>query len=294
MVLSYDLLAKHPRVFQTFTGLTPSEFLLFLMDFSFAWDLDEVNTLPDSFSTRKRQPGGGRKVTTLPGLEEKLLLILVYLKCYPLQAVLGFMFGMSQSRANDWVHTLGPILKHALQMAEQVPDRVASELVEALEDSDGQIAVIDGRERPRQRPTDAETQKADYRGKKKRHTKNNILLTTPEDRKVSYLSQTYAGRKSDNAIADEEQLLFPEDHVLVQDAGFQGYAPAEVIICQPMKKPKGGELPQEEKARKTFISRRRIVVEHGIGGVKRCRIVKEIFRNTKADFDDLVMELACG
>jgi hypothetical protein len=38
----------------------------------------------------------------------------------------------------------------------------------------------------------------------------------------------------------------------------------------------------------------RIVVEHIIAGVKRCRIVKDIFRNTKAGFADLVMEIACG
>ena len=38
----------------------------------------------------------------------------------------------------------------------------------------------------------------------------------------------------------------------------------------------------------------RIVVEHVICGVKRCRIVKDVFRNTKDKFDDLVMEIACG
>jgi hypothetical protein len=36
------------------------------------------------------------------------------------------------------------------------------------------------------------------------------------------------------------------------------------------------------------------VVEHVIAGVKRCRIVKDVFRNTTEAFDDLVMELACG
>ena len=36
------------------------------------------------------------------------------------------------------------------------------------------------------------------------------------------------------------------------------------------------------------------MVEHVIAGVKRLRIVKEVFRNTKEKFDDLVMEIACG
>ena len=38
----------------------------------------------------------------------------------------------------------------------------------------------------------------------------------------------------------------------------------------------------------------RIVIEHIINGVKRCRIVKDLFRNTKEKYDDLVMEIACG
>jgi hypothetical protein len=31
-----------------------------------------------------------------------------------------------------------------------------------------------------------------------------------------------------------------------------------------------------------------------IAGVKRCRIVKDTFRNLKDGFSDLVMEIACG
>jgi hypothetical protein len=36
----------------------------------------------------------------------------------------------------------------------------------------------------------------------------------------------------------------------------------------------------------------RIYVEHAIAGVKRCRILKDTFRNTKAGFSDMVMEVA--
>jgi hypothetical protein len=31
------------------------------------------------------------------------------------------------------------------------------------------------------------------------------------------------------------------------------------------------------------------VIEHIISGIKRCRIVKDIFRNTKEKYDDLVI-----
>ena len=63
---------------------------------------------------------------------------------------------------------------------------------------------------------------------------------------------------------------------------------------QPKKKPRGRELTVEEKEQNSLISSMRIVVEHVICGVKRCRIVKDVFRNTRDKFADLVMEIACG
>ena len=38
----------------------------------------------------------------------------------------------------------------------------------------------------------------------------------------------------------------------------------------------------------------RVVVDHVIAGVKRCRIVKDVLCLTKAGISDLVMEIACG
>ena len=35
-------------------------------------------------------------------------------------------------------------------------------------------------------------------------------------------------------------------------------------------------------------------MEHTLSGVKRCHIVKDLFRNTKVGFTDLVMEVACA
>ena len=43
-----------------------------------------------------------------------------------------------------------------------------------------------------------------------------------------------------------------------------------------------------------LVSSMRIVVENVIAGVKRCRIVKDVLRLTKAGISDLVMEIACG
>jgi hypothetical protein len=37
-----------------------------------------------------------------------------------------------------------------------------------------------------------------------------------------------------------------------------------------------------------------VLVENTISGAKRCRIVKDVFRNTKDGFSDLAMEVACA
>ncbi len=79
-----------------------------------------------------------------------------------------------------------------------------------------------------------------------------------------------------------------------QDTGFQGYEPIGVIIQQPKKKPRGGELTRAEKNQNFIFSSTRVVVEHVISGIKRCRVLKDVFRNTISKFDDLVMEIGCG
>ncbi|MDR0206185.1 MAG: transposase family protein, partial [Bacteroidales bacterium] len=53
-------------------------------------------------------------------------------------------------------------------------------------------------------------------------------------------------------------------------------------------------LTEEQKRENKEISSFRILVEHAIGGVKRCRIVKERLRCTNLAFDDQVMLIACG
>ena len=123
--------------------------------------------------------------------------------------------------------------------------------------------------------------------------KNNLIIDV-EERLVRYLSRTFAGRVHDKRICDEEVYTFPPGCVLFKDTGFQGFEPDHVWTYQPKKKPRKQELSAAEKAENTKISHIRILVEHIIASVKRCRIVHDVFRNTKAHFDDLVMEIACG
>ncbi len=90
------------------------------------------------------------------------------------------------------------------------------------------------------------------------------------------------------------ELFFPRGGVLMQDLGFQGYAPDNVKVVMPEKKPKNQELSAEDKAFNRLVSSMRVVVEHAIAGIKRLRIVQEKIRLRIEDIHDTVMLIATG
>ena len=121
-----------------------------------------------------------------------------------------------------------------------------------------------------------------------------MILINEHSERVEYLSQTYNGKTHDKKVADIEEIHYPPTAELKQDTGFQGYAPQGVRILQPRKKPKGKELSIADRFINRLISSVRIRIEHVIASIKRCHIVKHVFRNTKAGFSDLVMSIACA
>ncbi len=123
--------------------------------------------------------------------------------------------------------------------------------------------------------------------------KNN-LVGGLEDRQVKYLGPVHEGKKHDKKLCDEEGTQFPDGSELYRDSAYQGHELPGTTVHQPKKKPRGGKLSAGDKEANRLISSIRVVIEHIIAGVKRCRIVKDVFRNTKLGFDDVVMELACS
>ena len=291
-MLSYQQLKHHPRALRACTGLDQAEFEKLLTHFAMAahayrYDQHVIKT------SRKRRYGGGRK-PRLTAMEDKLLFILFYLKVYPLQEVMAFLFETSQGRVNAWIPMLSMVLHMALGAAQALPARDPKNLEQTLALCLSVDCIIDGTERRIQRPHNATEQQDPYSGKKKAHTVKNNLMIDIAERLVRYLSQTFAGRIHDKRMCDEEGYTFPPGCVLLKDTGFQGFEPDKVLTYQPKKKPRGYELSPKDKAENTMIARIRVLVEHVIAGVKRCRIGHEVFRNTTVHCDDLVMEIACG
>ncbi|SRR6266498_2739667 len=292
-MIKFQLLKKNLAAFQCFTGLNLAAFYELLPSFEQAYEADLDQRDKERARKRQRERGGGRN-GALSGSENKLLFILFYLKVYPVQEVQGYVFGMGQTQAGEWIHRLTPILNQALGHEKQLPARKAQDIEQVLKMCSDLEFIIDGTERSIRRPKSKKKQEDNYSGKKKRHMVKNNVVTEKRTKKVKVLSATVEGKKHDKKLADEQAIPFPKGSKVWQDTGFQGYGPEGVTIYQPMKKPKGRELTIEQKQKNKELSAERIGVEHSIGGVKVFRIVHDTFRNFREGFDDLVMETACG
>lgn len=249
-MLSYEELKTNPRKFVTFTSLTPDEFLDLLPAFERAYRRVYPTARTKAGKHRKRKAGAGRK-SSLDSMEQKLLFALVYQKNYPLQAVQAELFGMVQSRANEWIHTLLPILKQALDDLGFMPERDPKNFKrQERNQSDAVNSIIDGTERRRQRPKQAEKQALFYSGKKKIHSDKNVVIATAKKKRISYLSQTYPGKTHDKTVADTENISYPKHITLHKDAGFQGYDPKVRKLYQPKK----------SHARKSWLPKRKSAI----------------------------------
>lgn len=234
-MLRYEQIRKSRHRFLALTGLTLKEFQLLLPAFGRAYERLHPSDRTMMGKTRKRAVGGGRK-GALDSLEQKLLFVLVYQKAYPLQALLGELFELSQPRTNYWIHHLLPVLKQALDDLGLIPERDPHRFAVREKGQPEPIdLIIDGTERRRQRPKDVQKQARHYSGKKKTHTDKNVVIVNRRTRRVDYLSQTYVGKTNDKKIADLEAIVYPRRATLYKDTGFQGYEPRVGQTHQPKK-----------------------------------------------------------
>ena len=78
--------------------------------------------------------------------------------------------------------------------------------------------------------------------------------------------------------------------------GFKGFDKQfpDHSISMPQRKPRTKELTVSQKEKNKKKSGIRVLVEHAIGGVKRLRIVTDVFRNRIKGFDDQAILISCG
>lgn len=148
---------RHSQVLAA-TGLTPAEFDALLITFKYHWD-EYYSHFTLEGKVRQRI-----SYNSVVSDQDKMFFILVYLKINPLQELHAIQFEMTQPQANRWIHLLSEILRRTLKTLGELPDRNSKRLIHILQGCEE--VLLDGTERPIQRPLDEDWQSACYSGKK--------------------------------------------------------------------------------------------------------------------------------
>jgi hypothetical protein len=159
----YQAYAEKPTEFLALTGYTRQEFEALGPPFQ---DSDDQWMRTHRLDGKARGKRKHRNYHTcpLPRIEDKLFFSLNYLKTNHLQTVQGALFGISQPKANVWIHCLHPILNQSLASLGERPARQREAV--PFDETAAALYFHDGPERPIQRPRDPEPQRLYYRGKK--------------------------------------------------------------------------------------------------------------------------------
>lgn len=290
--MNLETILSQPKVIRALTSLDADEFEDLAQAFDVQWQAALARRTAEG-TARQRAPGGGTK-GALPTARHKLLFILLYCKLYPTQMLMGTLFGLSQPQVSERVGRLLAVLERTLGHKLVLPVRQAADLPQALARCPGLKFCLDGTERRVSRPQDPAQQKACYSGRRKTHTVKNAVIEAGGE--IIAVSETVPGRVHDKAAAAAAwgAVVYPMGSVVLRDSGFLGLGCAGAQVLEPAKKPRGGELSEGLKAANRVIASWRVPVEHGLCGIKRCRIVRDIFRNRRAGMVDQVMNVASG
>src|SRR5713101_6435485 len=139
--LRFTDVQARPMEFLDLTSVTLEEFQQLVPPFEAAfqahlaaWRLDGKPRTARRFTVYKNCP--------LATPEDRLFFILVYLKTYALQVVQGRLFGMGQSKANQWIHVLLPALLAALRTLGDAPARSLTALAQRLGVAETDAATV--------------------------------------------------------------------------------------------------------------------------------------------------------
>ena len=247
-MLNIDRVLRQDRLLRALTGLNRQAFEALLPTFS------EIYTQSLLERPRQRAIGGGRKAR-LHRPEDKLFYILFYFKSYPTFDVAGVLFDIDRSQAQMWMHRLQPILEATLGEKMALPERKLDSVEAFIERFPGvKRVMIDGTERPIQRPQDPEKQTLNYSGKKRRHTRKH-LAAVDEIKRILVLSRAREGKLHDKKFHDEDDIAgsIPDEIPIEVDLGFLGLQKQYVNIRLPHKKPRGGNFDARAKSRESNL-----------------------------------------
>jgi DDE superfamily endonuclease len=267
-----DRLKRSAETFRQLTGITPAAFDHLLAQLRPRYEAADARR--KDRPGRRRKPGAGRK-HALP-LADRLLMLLVYYRTYTTHAVLGFLFGVDDSAVGRNINPLQPLLAGIFRIPERRVELRPDEIRELF---------FDATERAIPRPTRG--QKQYYSGKRKRHTlKHQVVVVVrrkkpgpgakPRRVRVAAVSAAFPGKTHDKKVYDRTRVIAPPGVKRTGDTGYLGTG-----LATPRRRPPRGALTARQGAGNRRVSRRRVVVEHGIGKMKVWRIAAERYRNPR-------------
>ncbi len=256
------VLRSRPDLFFRLSGVRLSDFEVLSAQLLPVWQASETKRL--SRRSRQRAIGAGMKYQL--SFEEQLLLCLIYYRTYTSHVFLGLVFSVSSPTVCRCNQRMTRLMAGHFRLPER-KIRLSQDELDTLV-----YLMIDGTERPIQRPKKPSERRAKYSGKKKRHTAKHQIITD-NSKRILAVGPAQEGRKHDKRIFDESRLERPPDTLVLTDLGYLGTA-----FETPLKASKNHPLGADEKGYNTWHSGLRIGVEHAIGRMKKFKIFADIDR----------------
>lgn len=272
---------RKPYVFRRLTTLSLEEFEILRQKLEPEWKESERKRL-EVRKNRKHKVGQGRPYE-LGNFRNLLFVTLIYLRTHASIELLSFIMRVDKDAVRRPVTRILPLIQDRFIPTTLLSKRkkrinTLDELLEHFPELED--VIFDGSEFPIPRPK--RRQKQSYSGKKKRHTKKSQIALDKKTKLIIGLSPPHRGK-----IHDKKQLektgwdaALPDTIGRWGDLGYCGMKGEHWRL--PHKKPKGGLLTRWQKTLNKRFAKERIVVEHGIRGIKIFRRVGDII-TTKSD-----------
>jgi hypothetical protein len=282
MILRYAHLSRHPAVFRAMTGLTVAEFDDLIADLLPACVTATQRRL--TRPTRRRAIGGGRHADLC--WTNQVLLTVVWLRIYPTNEVLAYLLGVSDSTISRVLARILPLLEAAGKDTMRLPDpgrKRRRQLDDLLRDTPALVVVIDTFEQRVQRCKDHDQADTYYSGKKKQHTLKSQVAVDEETGQIVDVAESVPGPTADITLLEQSHLLerLPPGIGGIGDLAYVGIDKLHPkgLGASPRRKPRDKDRPPEDIAFNQAFSRRRIVVEHSIGRMRRYQSLNQTDRH---------------
>lgn len=295
MICRYQELHQHESVFKALTGLRVTEFDQLVADLLPEYEQAEQKRL--SRPDRKRAIGGGRAFE-LEG-RDQILLSVIWLRKYPTQEVLGYLFGVSDTTAGRLPKRIVPLLAAAGRDTMRLPDpgrKKRRQLSDLLADTPELVVVIDTFEQRVQRHQDPKQADEYFSGKKRQHTLKSQVAVDELTGQVVDVADSGVGPTADIKLLEQSDLLnrLPEGVGAIADLAYVGIDKLhpQGLAAAPRRKPRGQPRPAEDVAYNRAFSQRRIIVEHTLGRMRRYEAITQTDRHHRQGHTQRVVAIA--